>query len=266
MNFSAKDLTMDLAIRYGFQVMGAFVILGVGLLVARWVGNLADGWLEKRALEPPARTLMVRSVRIVVMIFALVVALDKFGFQIAPLVAGIGVAGLGIGIALQGVLSNVVAGLTIIFTKPFRVGEFIQVVGVHGQVAAIELFSTTLTHFDRSRVVIPNRKIVGEILHNYGHIRQLDLSIDVAFATDIERALGAARAAVEADPRALREPAPVIAVAGLSGARVTLAVKPWVAVDHEVATSGDLNRAVLERIRAAGIEVPPSRHEVRMLA
>ena len=266
MNFSAKDLTMDLAIRYGFQVMGAFVILGVGLLVARWVGNLVDGWLEKRALEPPARTLMVRSVRIVVMIFALVVALDKFGFQIAPLVAGIGVAGLGIGIALQGVLSNVVAGLTIIFTKPFRVGEFIQVVGVHGQVAAIELFSTTLTHFDRSRVVIPNRKIVGEILHNYGHIRQLDLSIDVAFATDIERALGAARAAVEADPRALREPAPVIAVAGLSGARVSLAVKPWVAVDHEVATSGDLNRAVLERIRAAGIEVPPSRHEVRMLA
>lgn len=266
MNFSAKDLTMDLAIRYGFQVMGAFVILGVGLLVARWVGNLVDGWLEKRALEPPARTLMVRSVRIVVMIFALVVALDKFGFQIAPLVAGIGVAGLGIGIALQGVLSNVVAGLTIIFTKPFRVGEFIQVVGVHGQVAAIELFSTTLTHFDRSRVVIPNRKIVGEILHNYGHIRQLDLSIDVAFATDIERALGAARAAVEADPRALREPAPVIAVAGLSGARVTLAVKPWVAVDHEVATSGDLNRAVLERVRAAGIEVPPSRHEVRMLA
>jgi small conductance mechanosensitive channel len=266
MNFSAKDLTMDLAIRYGFQVMGAFVILGVGLLVARWVGNLADGWLEKRALEPPARTLIVRSVRIVVMIFALVVALDKFGFQIAPLVAGIGVAGLGIGIALQGVLSNVVAGLTIIFTKPFRVGEYIQVVGAHGQVAAIELFSTTLTHFDRSRVVIPNRKIVGEILHNYGHIRQLDLSIDVAFATDIERALGAARAAVEADPRALREPAPVIVVAGLSGARVTLAVKPWVAVDHEVATSGDLNRAVLERIRAAGIEVPPSRHEVRMLA
>src|SRR6185369_4495127 len=162
---------IDLAIRYGFQMIGAFVILGAGVLVARWAGNLTDGWLQKRALEPPARRLMVRSVRIVVMVFALVVALDKFGFQIAPLVAGIGVAGLGIGIALQGVLSNVVAGLTIIFTKPFLVGEYIQVVGVHGQVSAIELFSTTLRHFDQSRVVIPNRKIVGEILHNYGHIR-----------------------------------------------------------------------------------------------
>jgi small conductance mechanosensitive channel len=264
--FSAKDLTMDLAIRYGFQVVGALAILGVGLLVARWVGNVTDGWLQKRALEPPARRLMVRGVRVVVMIFALVVALDKFGFQIAPLVAGIGVAGLGIGIALQGVLSNVMAGLTIIFTKPFRVGEYIQVVGVHGQVSAIELFSTTLLHYDRSRVVIPNRKIVGEILHNYGHIRQLDLRVDVAFAADIERALGAARGAVEADPRTLREPAPVIAVAGLTDARVTLAVKPWVAVDHEVAASGDLNRTILERIRAAGIEVPLSRHEIRMLA
>ena len=266
MSLSAKDLTLDLAIRYGFQVLGALVILGVGLLLARWVGNLLDGWLAKRALEPPARTLMVRLARVVVMVFTLVVALDKFGFQIAPLVAGIGVAGLGIGIALQGVLSNVVAGLSIIFTKPFKVGEFIQVVGVHGQVSSVELFSTTLVHFDRSRVVIPNRKIVGEILHNYGTIRQLDLRVDVAFATDLERALGAARGAVEADPRVLREPAAVIGVAAVTDARITVAVKPWVTVDSEVAASGDLYRAVLERLRAAGIEVPRSRHDVRMLA
>jgi len=266
MSLSAKDLTLDLAIRYGFQVLGAVVILAVGLLLARWVGNLFDNWLEKRALEPPARKLMVRVVRVVVMVFTLVVALDKFGFQIAPLVAGIGVAGLGIGIALQGVLSNVVAGLSIIFTKPFKVGEYIQVVGVHGQVSSIELFSTTLLHSDRSRVVIPNRKIVGEILQNYGSIRQLDLHVDVAFATDLERALSAARGAVEADPRVLREPAPVIGVAGVTDARITVAVKPWVTVDAEVAASGDLYRAVLERLRAAGIEVPRSRHDVHMLA
>src|SRR5262245_6203103 len=191
----ARDLIIDLAIRYGFQVLGALVILGVGLALAHWLGGLTDRALRGHTMEPPMRTLTVRVVRIVVLLFTLVVALDKFGFQIAPLVAGIGVAGLGIGIALQGVLSNVVAGLTIIFTRPFRVGEFIEVAGVHGQVSAIELFSTTLLHFDRSRVVIPNRKIVGEILHNYGHIRQLDLRVDVAFAADIERALGAARAA-----------------------------------------------------------------------
>src|SRR5437764_11977397 len=94
-----------------------------------------------------------------------------------PVIASIGVAGVGVGLATQGVLSNVVAGLTIIFTKPFRVGEYIEILGEHGQVTAIELFSTTLLHPDRSRVVIPNRRIVGDVLHNYGPVRQLDLSV-----------------------------------------------------------------------------------------
>src|SRR5881628_3803676 len=171
----AKQLILDLAIRYGFQVLGALVILGGGILLAWWVGSMTDRPLQRWALEPPLRKLIVRVVRMVVLLFAMVVALDKFGFQIAPLVAGIGVAGLGIGIALQGVLSNVVAGLTIIFTKPFRVGEYVEIVGVNGDVAAIELFSTTLVHADRSRIIVPNRKIVGEILHNFGTVRQLHL-------------------------------------------------------------------------------------------
>jgi small conductance mechanosensitive channel len=131
-SLSAKELTTDLLIRYGFQILGALLILGVGLILARYVGNLTGRWLERRALEPPVRSLMVKTVRVVVLIFTLVVALDKFGFQVAPLVAGIGVAGLGIGIALQGVLSNLVAGLSIILTKPFRVGEWISIVGVYG--------------------------------------------------------------------------------------------------------------------------------------
>ena len=186
---SAKEVTMDLLIRYGFQLLGALVVLVAGALLARWVGNATGKWLETRRMEPPVRTLIVRVVRVVVMVFTLVVALDKFGFQIAPLVAGIGVAGLGIGIALQGVLSNVVAGLSIIFTKPFRVGEYIALLGVQGEVSLIELFSTTLVHPDRSRVVIPNRKIVGEILHNYGAVRQLALSVQVGYGSDLGQVL-----------------------------------------------------------------------------
>src|SRR5262245_51787895 len=133
----AKQLIIDLAIRYGFQVLGAFLILGAGIILAWWVGALTERPLQRWALEPPMRRLIVRVVRMVVLLFAVVVALDKFGFQIAPLVAGIGVAGLGVGIALQGVLSNIVAGLTIIFTKPFRIGEHIEIVGVRGDVTAI---------------------------------------------------------------------------------------------------------------------------------
>src|SRR5437762_10139000 len=149
---TAKDITLDLVIRYGFQVLGAIIILTVGVLLARWVGNFTNRWLEPRVKEPPMRLLMVRAIRILVLILALLVALDKFGFQIAPLVAAVGVAGVGVGFAFQGVLANIVAGLSIIFTKPYRVGEYIELLGVHGQVVAVELFSTTLVQLDQSRV------------------------------------------------------------------------------------------------------------------
>jgi len=263
---SAKDVTTDLMIRYGFQILGALVILGVGLLIARWVGNLLGQWLERRAMEPPVRSLMVKAARVVVLIFTLVVALDKFGFQVAPLVAGIGVAGLGIGIALQGVLSNVVAGLSIILTKPFRVGEWISIVGVYGQVSAVELFSTTLAHPDQSRVVIPNRKIVGEILHNHGSIRQLGLTVGVAYASDVPKALAAARETLLANPRVLKTPAPVVGVTALGDSAVTIGLGPWVAVPDYVLAQGELYQAVLERFRADGLEIPFPQREVRLLS
>jgi small conductance mechanosensitive channel len=261
----AKELIVDLAIRYGFQVIGALVILGAGLLVAWWVGSLTDRPLERWAVEPPMRTLIVRVVRIVVLLFAIVVALDKFGFQIAPLVAGIGVAGLGIGFALQGVLSNVVAGLTIIFTKPFRVGEHIEIVGVRGDVTIIELFSTTLVHPDRSRIIIPNRKIVGEILHNFGTLRQIHLTIMVPHGTDLTRVLATAREVVTADRRVLADPEPFLGVAQIESAGIRLAVKPWVQVPDVVSAEAELYQALAERFRAEGIGVPPSRHEIRVL-
>src|SRR5215813_15168935 len=202
----AKELIVDLTIRYGFQVLGALVMLGVGVVLAWWIGSITERPLQRWAVEPPMRILIVRVVRIVVLLFAVVVALDKFGFQIAPLVAGIGVAGLGLGIALQGVLSNIVAGLTIIFTKPFRVGEHIEIVGVRGDVTAIELFSTTLVHPDRSRIIIPNRKIVGEILHNFGTVRQLHLAVTVPHGSDLAAALAIARDVVAADPHVVGDP------------------------------------------------------------
>jgi small-conductance mechanosensitive channel len=144
-----KSLVVGLAARYGIQVLSALVILIAGLLVGRWIGGLVDQRLRGRAMEPPMRVLLVRVLRVVVMLFAVLVALDKLGFQVAPLVAGIGVAGIGVGFALQGVLSNLVAGLTIIFTKPFRVGDYVEMLGVRGDVVAIDLSSTTLLHPDK---------------------------------------------------------------------------------------------------------------------
>jgi len=261
----ARQLVIDLAIRYGFQVLGALLILAVGALVGRWLGGLVDRRLQARAMEPPLRMLIVRILYIVVMLFAIVVALDKFGFQIAPLVAGIGVAGLGLGIAMQGVLSNVMAGLTIIFTKPFRVGEYVEIAGVRGDVAAIELFSTTLLHPDRSRVIIPNRKLVGEILHNFGTMRQLHLTVAVPLLADVAAALTAATDVVTRNARVLKDPAPLVGIAAVGDTAIRVGVHPWVRVSDVIPAEAELYRALTEQFRGLGIRLGLSPADVRLV-
>ena len=126
---------IDFLVLKGFDICGALAILAVGYIIAQWIGNLLQKQLDKRDLEPPVRLLMVRFVKLLIIAFVLVLVLEKIGVPIAPMVAGIGVAGVGVGLAMQGVLGNLVAGLVIIFTKPFRVGEYIDLAGVYGQVA-----------------------------------------------------------------------------------------------------------------------------------
>ena len=260
-----QTLVFGFATRYGMQVLGAIVILVAGLMIGRWIGHLVDARLRSRAMEPPMRVLIVRLLKVLVMLFAGVVALDQIGFQVAPLVAGIGVAGVGIGLALQGVLSNIMAGLTIIFTKPFRVGEYVEMVGVRGDVLAIDLSTTTLLHPDRSRVVIPNRKIVGEILHNYGTTRQLHLTVTVPLGADVSAALTAATEVVTRNERVLKDPAPLVGIAQVSESGIRIGVNPWVRVTDVIAVEGELNRALVEHLRGRGVGLGVGPADVRLV-
>jgi small conductance mechanosensitive channel len=185
--------------------------------------------------------------------------------ELLPLIAGLGVAGAAIALATQGVLSNAAAGLTIIFTKPFRVGQYVSILNEEGQVDSITLFNTTLSHVDRSLIVIPNRKVVGEVLHNYGRLRQLDILVGVAYDTDLNVALAAINELLRANARVLQDPAPVIQTVLLGNSGVTVAVKPWVAVPDFVAATGEINKAIVETFRGRGIVIPFPQHEVRLL-
>jgi len=262
---TAKDMTLNLIIQYGFQILGALIILVVGVLLARWIGNLTNRGLEARVKEPPMRLLIVRATRILVLVLTLLVAIDKLGFQIAPLVAAIGVAGVGLGFAFHGVLANIIAGLSIVFTKPYKVGEYIEMLGVQGQVLTIELFSTTLVELDQSRVVIPNHKIVGEILHNYGAIRQIQLKVGVAYGANLGEVLAVAKQVIEADPRVLKEPAALIGISELADSSVTLSIQPWVVIADMVTARAELYQAIVEQFRTSKIEIPFPVREVRMM-
>ena len=249
----------------GLQILTAIAILAAGIFLGRWFGDLLHRWLEKRHLEPQVTSLITKVVKVVILSLFLIMALGQIGVQVTPLLAGIGVAGVGVSLAMQGLLGNVVAGLTIIFTKPFTVGDYIEVLGVYGQVIDISLFSTILLHADASHVVVPNRKIVGEILHNYGKIRQLDLNVGVAYSTDLNFALATIREVVDSNACILKDPEPVIGISSLEGSSIKIAVKPWVSVSNFATVPGALNLAIVEQFRARNINIPFPQHEVRLL-
>lgn len=261
----AQRTAIDLAIQFGPKLVVALLILVAGYFVGRWVGRVADSMLVKLGLDETLRQLLVRIVRVLVLGLFLIMALQNLGVQLLPLLAGLGVAGAGIALAMQGVLGNLAAGLTIIFTRPFQVGEYISIAGEEGAVEDIKLFSTVLSHPDRSRIVIPNRKIVGEILHNFGALRQLDVVVGVAYDTDIRQALAAIRDLLAAHPKILQAPEPVIRVLTLSDSSVNIAIRPWTAVADFNTASSDITQAVLETFRERGITIPFPQREVRLL-
>lgn len=261
----AQREVIDLAVRFGPKVLVAIAIIVAGFYAGRWAGRVADRGFNKFHLEQPVRELLVRIVRVLVLALFAIMALQNLGVELLPLIAGLGVAGAGIALAMQGVLSNIVAGLTIIFTRPFRVGEYISIVGEEGRVENISLFSTVLSHPDLSQLVIPNRKIVGEILHNYGEIRQLDIAVNVAYDTDLDRALAVVNELLQAHPRTLKDPLPVVAVSTLAPFSITISIKPWVSVSDYIHAKGEVNKAVVEAFRNRNIVIPLPQQEVRLL-
>lgn len=255
----------DYIIAHSGALISAILIIIAGALAARWIGRFMSRWLERKAMEPPVRMLLVRIVKLLVFAGALIVALGTAGMNVAALIAGFGVAGVGVGLAMQGVLSNLVAGLTIIFTKPFRVGEYIEILGVQGQVTTVELFSTTLLHTDRSRIVIPNRKIVGEVLHNYGTIRQLSLTVGVAYGTNLSDALLVIGQILKTNPRVLREPEPIVGVGSLGDSAINIAVMPWVIGPDYGPASAEIYRGIVQEFHERRINIPFPQREVRLL-
>jgi small conductance mechanosensitive channel len=260
-----KTTAIDLAMKFGPKLLVAVMILFAGYVAGRWAGRATGRMLSRLNLDPPVRNLLERIVRIFVLALFLIMALQNLGVELLPLIAGLGVAGAGVALAMQGVLGNVVAGLTIIFTRPFRVGDYISIAKEEGEVLDVSLFSTVLGHPDLSRVVIPNRKIVGEILHNYGKLRQLAVEVSIALDADLAAAQAAIQDVLRANARVLKEPAPAVLVNRLGGS-VSIFVGPWVNVPDYGSATSEINQAILEAFRLRNVAAPVPQREVRMLA
>lgn len=256
---------LDMAVRFGPKLVVAILIMGAGYMVGRWLGGVLERLLVRLNLEPPVRSLLVRIAQVCVLAIFAIMALQNLGIELLPLIAGLGVAGAGVALAMQGILGNIVAGLSIIFTRPFHVGDYISIAKEEGEVLDISLFTTTLGHTDLSRVVIPNRKIVGEILHNYGQIRRPDIMVGISYRADVDAALNLIADILRSNNRILKDPAPSVGISRLSESSITIGIGPWVKVPDYDAAISEINKAILELFAARNITLAVPRYEVRML-
>lgn len=252
-------LVVDFFVRYSFQVLGALLILMAGFLVAGWVGKAVLRAQERRHVDVTLRQFIANTLRLVVIALFAMIALGKLGISIAPLVAAVGGVALGAGVALQGPISNYGAGLSIILTRMFKVGDTIEVLNCAGVVSDISLAATRLKAEDGEDIIIPNKQIVGEIHRNsYGN-RIVEGVIGVAYSADPLRAIELVRACLAAEAGVLDTPSPQVGIDAFRETSIALGYRYWVPATGYFDVRHAVNSSVYEALRGAGVDILPQR-------
>jgi small conductance mechanosensitive channel len=252
------DAAAEFVVAYGFQILGALVVLLIGIKIAAWAARKTVAFGERRGFDPTITKFAGNVVRVLVLAVVVVITLSNFGIAISPLVALAGAAAFGGTLAIQGPLSNYGAGISIILSRPFTVGNTIQVRGTHGVVQDISLAHTVLTGEDGERITIPNKEIVGQIIVNSHACRVVETRIAIGADQDVAAAIGAIRAAISERPTEEGAPSPQVGVHGFTYGGIVLGARFWVPSLKYFAERYAVNRAIVEALAGAGIPMLPA--------
>lgn len=256
---------LPLFVENGLSLASALVILVLGI----WFSGKARQWTIGALRRLPHIDATLQGffgsiVRYTIIIFTVLAVLAKFGVQTASLIALLGTAGLAVGLALQGTLSNVAAGVMLLIFRPFRAGQYVEVGGIAGTVKELTLFTTELATADNVQIIVPNSAVWGQPVRNMSHhsTRRLELTFRVGYGTDLGKALADLKSIADGDIRILKKPEPVISVAALGDISVDLLVRIWTANGDLEAVKFAMLRGVSDRFRASGIDIPTLPHIV----
>ncbi|MBV7297812.1 small-conductance mechanosensitive channel MscS [Enterovibrio paralichthyis] len=248
----------ELMIQYSVNIVTALVILLVGNWLVKKVAGSVAVVLKKRNLDQTVVDFIENMVRYVMFAIVLIAALGRVGVETASIVAVIGAAGLAIGLALQGSLSNFAAGVLIVTFRPFKSGDYVEVAGVAGLVESIQIFSTVLKTTDNKMVVVPNGTVISSPITNFSRhdTRRIDFVIGVSYKSDLQKTKEVLTRIVKADARVLPDPEPTVGVLALADSSVNFVVRPWVKTEDYWPAYFDLMQAIKEGLDQEGIEIP----------
>lgn len=252
-------------VEYSFQIVGAVIVFIIGLFISRRVASLVLALCERKNLDVTLSRFFASSARLTVIVATLIIVLPKVGIQITPFIAAIGAVGLGAGLAVQGLLSNYSAGLSIIFTRPFVVGDTIRVQGVRGIVEEVHLAYTLLTNEDGEIITIPNKHIVGEIIHNSQADTVLELNVGIAYGSDVDAAIEAIRGALSRLDGLSADRQSQIGIAGFGDSAIEITARVWVKTRRVHEARFAANYAIRGALEKVGITIPYPQRVVSLL-
>jgi len=256
---------VNLAVNWSFKLVGAVIVVIAGFIIGRWVANLIQRGMEQRGVDVTLRQFIASTVRLVVVMMFFIVALNQLEIAITPLIAAIGGLAVGLSLALQGPVSNYGAGLMIILTRMYRVGDTITSQGCAGQVEEISLASTHLRAEDGELIVIPNKHIVGEIHTNSDTNRIVEGCIGIAYSADPRAAIASIKESLANSGGVVKNAEPEVGITSFGDSSIDIEYRYWTPTGGYYKTVHSVNLAIFEGFAKNDINIPFPQREIRIL-
>ena len=259
-------MIVEFFVTYSFQLVGAVLIIIIGFWLGGKVATLIHSICQRHSLDVTLSTFLANTAKILVIAIMSVIAMGKIGISIGPFVAALGAVSLGAGLALQSPLSNYGAGLNLILTRPFVVGNTISVQNVTGIVEEIQLAYTRLTNEDGIEITIPNKHIIGEVIHNSRADTLIELEVGISYNADPEQAVLVIKQALAGLHVDSERNNPVVGIDSFGDSNITLAARLWAPTCNHFRVRYQANSAIYAALKQAKIEIAYPQREVRMIS
>jgi small conductance mechanosensitive channel len=256
----------NLATLYGLKILAAIFIFVIGRWIAKMIKKFLGKTMTRSGVDATIIPFVLDLSYVALLIMVIVASLGALGIQTTSLIAVLGAAGLAVGLALQGSLSNFAAGVLIVTFRPIRVGDYFEGAGTAGTVEHIQIFSTTARTPDNKVIIIPNGKLLSDNIVNYSmkEIRRVDMTVGVSYADPIDKVKEVLADILAKDSRILQDPSPIIGLIQLADSSVNFAVRPWVKTEDYWAVYFDLHETIKKRFDAEGISIPFPQQDIHV--
>lgn len=261
-----QDKGVDLGIDFGIKIATALAIFLIGKFLIRLLVSGLSRLMRKQEVDRTLETFICNLVRISLMAVVVIAAIGALGVETTSFIAIFGAAGLAVGLALQGSLSNFASGVLIVLFRPYRVGDFVEAAGIAGSVEQVQILTTILKTGDNKQIIVPNSQIMDSIITNYSAnpTRRVDMVVGVSYDDDLDKVRRTIEDLIAAEGRILAEPAPTIAVSALADSSVNFVVRPWVNSSDYWGVMFDMTEAIKKRFDKEGISFPYPQTDVHL--